>query len=98
MVVIESKCFLHSRRICGSFDPLRMLFDFFPRVQVIVSLPGLLRVPPRFGIAAMGAKVKYVTDRFGLLPDRSGEIRQSRFDSEAPMAHPIFFEKSCSGG
>jgi uncharacterized membrane protein len=75
MIVIKRKGLFHSGRAGSSFDPLRVLFDFFARVQVIVAFPGLLRIPPRFGVAAMGAKVKYVADRFGLLADRSRKLR-----------------------
>src|SRR6266536_147327 len=75
MIVIKRKGLFHPRRAGGSFDPLRVLFHFFARVQVIVALLGLLRIPPRFGVAAMGAKVKYVADRFGLLADRSSKLR-----------------------
>ena len=75
MVVVEGEGFFDARRRCGSFDARGVLFDFIARVQIIIALPGFFRVPPRFGISAVRAKIKNLAERFGCLPYRAGKFR-----------------------
>ena len=89
MVVVEGERLFDAARARHSFDLVGVLFHFFARVQVVVSLPALLGVPPRFCIASMRSEVTDVAHGFEALPDRVVKLRLV----DQRLTGPVFLQQ-----
>ena len=74
MVIVKCQRFFDAWGACSSFNFLRVLFDLGPRVQVIVTFPRLLSVPPLFCVPPMRPEIEDVANYLGLLSDRGSKL------------------------
>jgi hypothetical protein len=84
--------------LVGRFQLIRHVPDFLSRVQIIVSLPGLLVLPPRLRIPTMRAKVKHVAYGFKVLPDKGIEVShlpEGEFSQIVPV--PLLLSRASKG-